>query len=93
MGRPLPQVGAPDPQRLTSPIADDAMLDDDSGDRRDAELEQQAACYFNGRSFAAGTYVQSGDEVLMCGRGGLWERCGEREGPAAPMERPPPSID
>jgi hypothetical protein len=78
MERSLPQVGAPDPELQTSPIVDEAELDEQAG-ARDIELEQ-GVCYFNGTRFSLGTYVQSGSELLKCAEGGVWVRVAEREG-------------
>jgi hypothetical protein len=61
----IPDVGAPDPELRTSPIADD-----DADESLDAELET-GACYFE--------YVRSGDEVLRCAGRGVWVRAGELE--------------
>jgi hypothetical protein len=70
------QVGAPDPELNTSPILDDYELDEQAG-ARDLELEE-GVCYFNGRAFAIGDFVQSGSEVLQCTGRGVWVRKGER---------------
>lgn len=70
----IPQVGAPDPELNTSPIFDE--LDDDETPSLDMELEV-GACYFNGKRYAIGDYVQSGAEVLHCEGGGVWIRKGE----------------
>jgi hypothetical protein len=66
-----PQVGAPDPDRDTSPIV---------GENGEVEAEPNVAggvCYFNGVSYPIGTYVLSGSEVLRCEPPGLWVREGE----------------
>jgi hypothetical protein len=76
MKKPLPQVGAPDPELNTSPIVDESQLDEKAG-ARDLELEE-AVCHFNNEEFPIGTYVQSGDEVLKCTGRGVWERRGEK---------------
>lgn len=63
-----PQVGAPDPERDTSPI----VLDGD-----DVEVEPNVAgarCLFNGVGHAIGERVQSGSEVLRCEAPGVWVR-------------------
>lgn len=67
-----PQVGAPDPERDTSPIV---------GENGDIEVEPNVrvgGCLFNGVSFRVGDLVQSGDELLLCEAPGLWVREGER---------------
>ena len=65
-----PQVGAPDPERQTSPILDEDELED-------IEPEGGGLCYFNGVAYRAGDYVASGHEVLRCEPPGLWVRQGE----------------
>jgi hypothetical protein len=67
-----PQVGAPDPNRETSPI-----LDED--EREDIEPDVESAfCTFNGVAYRVGSFVLSGHEVLRCEPPGLWVRQGER---------------
>jgi hypothetical protein len=69
----LPRVGAPDPERRTSPILDeDEELPADFG----AE-EGDGICYFNGIAYRAGQYVLSGSELLRCEKPGVWVRRGE----------------
>jgi hypothetical protein len=63
-----PQVGAPDPEKRTSPI-----LDEDEEFEADLELES-GVCYFNGAAYPIGSYVMSGDELLHCERRGTWVR-------------------
>lgn len=65
-----PQVGAPDPEKRTSPI-----LDEDEEFSLDLELET-GGCYFNGQSYPIGAYVLSGSELLHCEERGLWVRRG-----------------
>jgi hypothetical protein len=68
-----PQVGAPDPNRETSPIVGESSEDE-------VEVEPGgtgAACYFNGVAYPVGSYVLSGSEVLRCEPPGLWVREGE----------------
>ena len=72
----IPQVGAPDPERNTSPIIDESEYDEEAGSP-DLELEEPA-CYFNGQAFPIGSYVQSGSEVLLCNGRGVWSRKGEK---------------
>jgi hypothetical protein len=72
----LEQVGAPDPERQTSPIIDESQLDEHAG-ARDLELEEPA-CLFNGKPYSIGTFVQSGSEVLKCSGRGVWTRVGEK---------------
>ena len=75
MKNSLQQVGAPDPERKTSPIVDEAEYDEHAASP-DLEIEAPV-CYFNQESFALGTWVQSGDEVLQCTEHGVWVRKGE----------------
>lgn len=65
-----PQVGAPDPEKRTSPI-----LDEDEEFSLDLELET-GVCYFNGQTYPIGSYVASGSELLHCEERGLWVRHG-----------------
>ena len=69
------QVGAPDPELKNSPIVDEWELDEQAG-ARDLELEE-GACYFNGRPYGIGEFVQSGSEVLKCVGRGVWVRQSE----------------
>lgn len=66
-----PQVGAPDPNRETSPIV---------GEEDQIEVEPNATggvCIFNGTRYALGAYVLSGTELLRCEPPGVWVREGE----------------
>jgi len=64
-----PQVGAPDPERRTSPILG---RETDTGELSfDAELET-GACLFNDQRYALGDYVRSGSELLHCTDRGVW---------------------
>lgn len=67
-----PKVGAPDPELKNSPIFDDTDSDELS---LDLELET-GVCYFNAQSYALGSYVCSGDELLRCEVRGVWVREG-----------------
>jgi len=64
-------VGAPDPERQTSPIIDE--YEDLS---LDLELET-GACYFNSVVYSVGQYLLSGSELLHCEERGVWVRKGE----------------
>ena len=75
----LLQVGAPDPELRNSPIIDDSEDDDEAGPP-DIEIEL-GRCYFNGKEYPLGTYVQSGSEVLQCTGRGVWSRKGELDEP------------
>jgi hypothetical protein len=70
--RHAPRVGAPDPELKNSPIFDSMDADELS---LDLELET-GVCYFNSQSYALGTYVCSGDELLRCEERGVWVREG-----------------
>ena len=68
-----PQVGAPDPERRTSPI-----FDEDENEELSFDLELDAGvCYFNDVPYALGQYVRSGSELLHCEERGVWVRTGE----------------
>jgi hypothetical protein len=67
----VPQLGAPDPERKTSPI-----VDEDDELSLDLELET-GVCYFNDTAYAVGDYVRSGSELLHCEERGVWVRKGE----------------
>lgn len=69
----LPQVGAPDPERKSSPI-----FDQDDELSLDLELEA-GVCYFNDVAYPIGDYVLSGSEVLRCEGRGVWVREGEAQ--------------
>jgi hypothetical protein len=73
MAERLIQVGAPDPERKSSPI-----IDDEEDLTLDLELEA-GACYFNDKPYPIGSYVMSGDEVLHCEERGVWVKKGEQE--------------
>ena len=62
------QVGAPDPEKRTSPI-----LDDDEEFALDLDRET-GACWFNGVRYPVGAYVTSGSELLHCEEHGVWVR-------------------
>lgn len=72
MSRNPPQVGAPDPERRTSPILDEE--DEEMAAGQDVET---GVCYFNDIAYALGDYVLSGSELLRCERRGVWVRAGE----------------
>lgn len=70
--RQAPKVGAPDPELKNSPVFDSTDSDELS---LDLELES-GVCYFNAQSYALGSYVCSGDELLRCEERGVWIREG-----------------
>lgn len=66
-----PQVGAPDPERETSPIL---------GEDEEVEVEPNVrggGCTFNGVDYGIGDVVLSGCELLRCQAPGVWVREGE----------------
>lgn len=69
-----PQVGAPDPERRTSPILD--RLSEAGELSLDSEIET-GACYFNDRRYDIGAAVRSGHELLQCHERGVWTKIGE----------------
>ena len=72
MTKHIPQVGAPDPERRTSPILDDE--DEEVPTELDVET---GVCYFNGVAYDLGSYVLSGSDLLRCMERGVWVRTGE----------------
>ena len=76
MEKPVPQVGAPDPELKNSPIIDEAEYDEHEASP-DLEIEE-GVCFFNNEAFAIGQYVQSGSELLLCNERGGWVRKGEK---------------
>lgn len=72
MAEQLVQVGAPDPERRTSPI-----IDEYEELSLDTELEA-GVCHFNDIAYRIGAYVASGSELLHCEERGVWVRVGER---------------
>lgn len=69
----LPEVGAPDPEKKTSPI-----LDEDEAEEPSLDLElESGVCWFNDVAYARGQWVRSGAELLHCEERGLWVRKGD----------------
>lgn len=67
-----PHVGAPDPERRTSPILEETA----EGYAEQAQLlGGMATCYFNDIAYTRGDYICSGDELLRC-QDGIWLRQG-----------------
>ncbi len=66
----VPDVGAPDPEKKTSPILDEDEIEEAS---LDLELES-GVCVYNGVAYPIGQWVRSGSEVLHCEERGLWVR-------------------
>ena len=65
-------VGAPDPELNNSPIAEES---DSESEVLRQEVPGEPVCYFNGQSFATGTYVKSGTSLLKCDYG-IWMPAG-----------------
>lgn len=65
-------VGAPDPELNTSPIADE---NDEETDVLRQEVPGEAVCFFNSQSYPTGTYVKSGTSLLKCDYG-VWVPAG-----------------
>ena len=63
-------VGAPDPELNTSPIADE----NDTESLRQ-EIPGEPVCYFNNNSFPTGSYIKSGSSLLKCDYG-IWMPAG-----------------
>ena len=65
-------VGAPDPELNTSPIAEESGENDDV-------LRQQVpgepVCYFNDKSYDNGAFIKSGASILRCDYG-IWVQAG-----------------
>ncbi len=68
----VPHVGAPDPDKKTSPIADEGAEEFDSVEQASPAT---SLCFFNGAKYASGKYVCSGDTLLRC-ETGVWIREG-----------------
>ncbi len=68
----LTDVGAPDPELETSPIAD--AIDDDFDVLRQ-EVPGEPACLYNGQRYDNGAYVRSGAQVMRCDYG-IWVPAG-----------------
>ena len=65
-------VGAPDPELNTSPIAEE---NDDETEVLRQEEPGEPVCYFNNKSFKTGAYVKSGTAMLKCDYG-IWVPAG-----------------
>jgi hypothetical protein len=61
-------VGAPDPELNTSPIAEEGS---DESEILRQEVPGEPVCYFNNKSFANGTHIKSGTSILKCDYG-IW---------------------
>ena len=61
-------VGSPDPELTTSPIAEEG---DDETEVLRLEMPGEPVCYFNGKSYPNGASVKSGSAILKCSYG-IW---------------------
>lgn len=61
-------VGAPDPELNTSPIAEEG---DAETEIIRQEVPGEPVCYFNDKSYATGSYIKSGTSILKCDYG-IW---------------------
>jgi hypothetical protein len=68
MSNRIPNVGAPDPERRTSPVAWET--DEDTETLRES-VPDEAVCFFNDVPYADGAIVESGSVRLRCDHG-LW---------------------
>ncbi len=68
----MPQVGAPDPEHNTSPIAEET---DEDFEVLRMEYPDEPVCFYNGTRYDDGTHVRSGHVILRCDKG-LWLRVG-----------------
>ncbi|HET7596817.1 MAG TPA: hypothetical protein VFK15_07785 [Burkholderiales bacterium] len=64
-----PKVGAPDPELKNSPIVFETELYEPVPPPFETG---EGVCYFNSTSYPVGSYVRSGDELLLCTAGGIW---------------------
>lgn len=74
-----PHVGAPDPDRRTSPVLGES---DENYEEQGQLMDELPLCHFNDVSYSEGSFVCSGDELLCC-RSGAWVRLGSCD-PANP---------
>jgi len=65
-------VGAPDPELNTSPIAEE---NDNESEALRQEVPGEAVCYFNNKSYPTNTYIKSGSSLLKCDYG-IWMPAG-----------------
>ena len=68
----VPQVGAPDPEMKTSPIAEET---DEDVDVIRQEVPGEPVCYFNNLAYKQSAHVCSGSTLLRCDYG-VWIRAG-----------------
>ena len=68
-------VGAPDPELNTSPIAEE---NDDESETLRQQVPGEPVCYFNDQSFPTGAYIKSGGSLLRCDYG-IWVQAGHAD--------------
>lgn len=68
-------VGAPDPELNTSPIAEE---NDDETEVLRQEVPGQPVCFFNDQSFPTGMHIKSGGSLLRCDYG-IWVQAGSAD--------------
>ncbi len=68
-------VGSPDPELNTSPIAEEF---DEETDVLRQEEPGESVCYFNNKSFETGSFVKSGTSILKCVYG-IWVPAGSSD--------------
>jgi hypothetical protein len=68
MTQKICRLGAPDPERKTSPVAWET--DDDTESVRET-VSDEAVCFFNDVAYEHDTVVESGSVKLRCDRG-VW---------------------
>lgn len=73
----VPTVGAMDPELRNSPVVQEG---DEDAEVVRLQVPGAPVCYFNGREYANGSWVRSGDQLLRC-RYGVWVE----EGPGDPF--------
>jgi hypothetical protein len=59
-------LGSPNPELKNSPIINNI---NDEQEMIEPEIPEERICYFNGESYAHGTYIKSGTIILQCDRG------------------------
>jgi hypothetical protein len=70
-----PRLGAPDPERKTSPVAWES--DEDTETLRES-VPDEAVCFFNDGAYGHGTVIESGSSLLVCDHG-IWVPAGPTE--------------
>ena len=68
-------VGAPDPELNTSPIAEE---NDAEAEVLRLEVPGEPVCFFNNQSFPIGAHIKSGGSLLRCDYG-IWVQAGSAD--------------